>query len=170
MSEAIEESRSLTAELSPPILYDQGLVAGLEWLGWQTQEKFQLATSVEADPRADLKGEAIGIFVFQAARELILNAIKHGHATHVAIRLSYMDENHIRLVVTDDGVGCDPERLNSRSDSGGFGLFSIRERLDLIGGSLEITSVPGQGTKATIIAPYAAAKPRTSKPGSDRLA
>ena len=98
-----------------------------------------------------LKGEAIGSFVFQAVRELILNAAKHGHATHVAIRLSHVDEDHIRLMVTDDGVGCDPERLNPRSDSGGFGLFSIRERLDLIGGSLEITSAPGQGTKATII-------------------
>ncbi len=120
LREALEASRSLTAELSPPILYEQGLVATLEWLVFQTQEKFQLKTSVEADPRADLKGEGIGSFIYQATRELILNVAKHGHATHVAIRLSYFDEDHIRLVVTDDGVGCDPERLHPRSDSGGF--------------------------------------------------
>ena len=169
LSEAIEASRSLTAELSPPILYDQGLVAALEWLCYQAQEKFRLTTSVEADPRADLKGEGIGSFVYQAARELILNAAKHGHATAVAIRLSHMDDDYIRLAVTDDGAGCEPERLTPRGDAGGFGLFSIRERLDLIGGSLEITSTPGQGTQATIIAPCKAAPSRRSRPVSDRL-
>ena len=154
LSEAIGESRSLTVELCPPVLYERGLVAALEWLGLQTQEKFQVTISVEADPNADINGEAIGMFVFQAARELVLNAIKHGHATHVAISLSHMDENHVRLTVADDGMGCDPERLNPHSGPNGFGLFSIRERLDLIGGNLEITSLPGQGTKATIIAPF----------------
>lgn len=140
-------------ELSPPILYEKGLVAGLRWLGMQVQEKFQLTTSIEADPKADLKGESIGMFVYQAVRELVLNAVKHGHAATVAIRLGCVDENHIRLMITDDGVGCDRQRLNPGSGSGGIGLFSIRERLDLIGGSLEITSVPGQGTKATITVP-----------------
>jgi signal transduction histidine kinase len=154
LDEAIRESRSLTAELSPPVLYDRGLAAGLEWLGRQTEEKHRLRISVEADPTAEPKNDTIKVFVFQTARELILNAIKHGCATSVALRLSNVDEGHIRLVVTDDGVGCAPERLNPHDNAGGFGLFSIRERLDLIGGNLEITSVPGQGTKATITAPY----------------
>ncbi len=170
LSEAIGASRSLTTELSPPILYEHGLVAALEWLGWQSQEKFQLATSVEADPKADLKGEAVGVFVFHAVRELILNAAKHGRATHVAIRLSHVDEDHIRLMVTDDGVGCDPERLNPRRDSGGFGLFSIRERLDLIGGSLEITSQPGEGTTVTITVPSKMAHSNRSRLASGQMA
>jgi PAS domain S-box-containing protein len=158
LDEAITESRSLTAELSPPVLYDRGLAAGLEWLGRQTEEKYHLTTSVEADPAAEPKDDHIKAFVFQAARELILNAIKHGHATLVTISLANVEAGHIRLAVTDDGIGCEPEKLNPHSDPAGFGLFSIRERLDLMGGNLEITSVPGQGTKATVTAPYKAGR------------
>ena len=153
LDEAIGESRSLTAELSPPVLYDRGLAAGLEWLGRQLGEKFHLAASVEADSTAEPTDDTIRVFVFQAARELVLNAAKHGRATSVAITLSKIGEDRIRLVVADDGVGCDPERLHSHDGSEGFGLFSIRERLDLIGGSLEITSALGQGMKVAIIAP-----------------
>jgi PAS domain S-box-containing protein len=153
LAEAIEESRSLTAELSPPILYDRGLAAGLEWLGRQTEEKYPLTVEVDADPAAEPMDDATKVFVFQAAREFVLNAVKHGHATSVTIRLSNLDEDYLRLVVADNGVGCDPERLEPRSDAGGFGLFSIRERLDLLGGSLEITSAPGQGTQATLTTP-----------------
>ena len=165
LDEAIGESRSLTAELSPPVLYDRGLAAGLEWLGRQLGEKFHLAASVEVDSTAEPKDDTIKVFVFQAARELVLNAAKHGRATSVAITLAKIGEDHIRLVVTDDGVGCDPERLHPHDGSGGFGLFSIRERLDLIGGSLEITSAFGQGTKVAIIGPCKGTRPgRTMLP------
>ena len=153
LAEAIEESRSLTAELSPPVLYDRGLAAGLEWLGRQTEDKYRLTVEVEADPMAEPTDDTIKVFVFEAAREFVLNAVKHGRATSVTIRLSNLDEDYIRLAVIDNGVGCVPERLSPRSNAGGFGLFSIRERLDLLGGRLEIASIPGQGTKATLTAP-----------------
>jgi PAS domain S-box-containing protein len=165
LDEAIEESRSLTAELSPPVLYDRGLAAGLEWLGRHVGAKFSLAATVKADSTAEPEDDTIKVFAFQAARELILNAAKHGRATSVAISLSKVDEGHIQLVVIDDGAGCDPEQLLPRHGSKGFGLFSIRERLDLIGGTLEITSAPGQGTKAAIIAPCKGIRPgRTNLP------
>jgi PAS domain S-box-containing protein len=165
LDEAIEESRSLATELSPPVLYEQGLAAGLQWLGQQTQAKLLLTTSVQADATAEPNDDTIRVFLFQAARELILNAAKHGRPTSVTISLSNVDEGYLRLTVTDDGVGCDPNRLSSGSGEAGFGLFSIRERLALIGGSLEITSTPGQGTKATMTAPSKAAPPkRTSLP------
>ncbi|MEN6497601.1 MAG: response regulator [Thermoguttaceae bacterium] len=154
LAEAIEESRTLTAELSPPVLYDRGLAAGLEWLGRQTEDKYPLTVEVKADPAVEPMDDAIKVFVFEAAREFVLNAVKHGHATSVTIRLSNLDGDYIRLAVADNGVGCAPERLNPRSDAGGFGLFSIRERLDLLGGKLEIASAPGQGTTATLIAPH----------------
>lgn len=153
LDEAIEESRSLTADLSPPVLYDRGLAAGLEWLGRQTEDKYHLTVEVRADPTAEPTDETIKVFVFQAARELILNAVKHGHATSATMSLSNLDGDSIQLAVVDNGVGCDPQKLTPHSDDGGFGLFSIRERLDLIGGRMEISSVPGQGTKATITAP-----------------
>jgi PAS domain S-box-containing protein len=169
LDEAIRESRHLTAELSPPLLYDRGLAAGLEWLGQQTEEKYRLTASVQADPTAEPKAETVKVFVFQAARELILNAVKHGHATSVAIRLQNVGESQISLAVADNGVGCAPERLTPGSDAGGFGLFSIHERLNLIGGSLTITSTPGHGTEAIILAPSEQVQLRGGKLLSERI-
>ncbi len=153
LEEAIQESRSLTVELSPPILYQLGLVAGLKWLGEQAGDNFHLPVSIDADPAVDLKDQTMAVFLFQAARELILNAAKYARASRVAIRLSPVGEDRILLTVADDGAGCNPDVLNPERGAGGFGLFSIRERLDLMGGKMEISSGPGQGMTVKIDAP-----------------
>jgi signal transduction histidine kinase len=153
LDEAIRESRSLTAELSPPVFYQLGLVAGLKWLGQQARDKFRLEVSIDADPSADLKDHPTAVFLFQTVRELILNAAKHSNASNVAIRLSPIEEGGILLSVADDGAGCNPGVMNPENGTGGFGLFSIRERLDLMGGKMEISSAPGRGMNVKIVAP-----------------
>jgi signal transduction histidine kinase len=152
--QAINESRSLTAELSSPVLYEQGLAAALQWLGGHMQEKFALAVEVEADPAADPADDATRTTLFQAVRELVFNDVKHAHASHVWVKMTPAAPKHVRIEVRDNGVGFNPTEVQYRDPSkGGFGLFSIRERLAALGGQTEITATPGQGTTIVAIAP-----------------
>lgn len=153
IDEVIRDSRSMTAELSPPALYDGGLAAGLEWLCRETEKRYHLSAAVQTDPDLEPDELTTRIFVFQAARELILNAVKHAHASSLKVCLSKLGDDRLQVVIEDDGVGFDPEIINRRDADAGFGLFSIRERLDVIGGQLTIASNPAEGTKAAIIVP-----------------
>ncbi len=145
LDQSIMESRSLTAELSPPVLFDRGLVGGLEWLARQFRQKHQLPLMLQLAPSAEPADDAVRIFLYHAARELLFNAVKHAQARTVLVQLNRCEGDWLELVVTDDGQGFDPHRVTDH-DLGGFGLFSIRERSEFIGGDLKIVSAPGQGT------------------------
>ncbi len=144
LQQAIEATHSLTAELRPPLLHQQGLAAALEWLGESFLETHGLDVRVQADPAADPPAEGVGEFLYQAARELLFNAVKHAQTDAARVRLA-RDGAELELVVEDDGVGFDPAELDRRGEAGGFGLFSIRERLEALGGRFEADSAPGRG-------------------------
>jgi signal transduction histidine kinase len=150
LDQSITESRSLTAELSPPVLFDRGLVGGLEWLARHFLEKHQLPVALDLDASAEPAAEAVRIFLFQAARELLFNTVKHAQARSARVGLSRLDQQCLRLVVADDGRGFDPDTAKSDDLLSGFGLFSIRERSESIGGHLRIASAPGRGTESVI--------------------
>lgn len=154
VEEAIGESRSLAKELSPPVLYDGGLAAGLEWLGNEAERKYQLPVIVAVAPATEPEDLTTKVLLFQAARELILNAVKHASASSLKVSLAAAHDSQLQLVVEDDGTGFDPADLDREHHGAGFGLFSIRERLDVIGGQLTLASAPGESTKATILVPF----------------
>ena len=162
LDQSIAESRSLTVELSPPVLYDRGLGGGLEWLARHFQERHQLQVFVDADAEAEPAEEASKVLLFQAAREMLFNTVKHAHAQAVQIRLTRRNGDCLHLLVSDDGQGFDASATNQGSTLGGFGLFSIRERLAVVGGSLEIVSAPGQGTQMVIELPLGRPSPPTA--------
>jgi signal transduction histidine kinase len=152
LNKSIKELRSLTIEICPPVLHEQGLAAGLQWLGPHFREKFDLDIMIEVDPTADPAEETTRLFLFQAVRELLLNVVKHAHADHAWVRMSRAEEPQIRVEVRDDGVGFEPaEQVNVAS--GGLGMFGIRERLGLLGGRMEVTSAPGKGATVAIDVP-----------------
>jgi len=153
LEQAIQDTRSLTARLSPRILHELGLEAALEWLAQNCRERFNLECSFEHDNRKKNLDEDLRSTVFRAASELLLNTAKHARARRAWISLG-REGNRLRLVVADDGVGFDyPEVLEQRR--GGLGLFSLRERLELLDGRLEVESPQGGGTRATIWIPLA---------------
>jgi PAS domain S-box-containing protein len=155
IDDAIETSRSLTAELSPPILTEGGLVAALEWLALWMQERHGLAVKLSVPSQVDSPAKDIAVPLFQATRELLFNVVKHAGAKSALVQLDRLDDG-IRIVVSDEGGGFDPAGLRVAGGSaGGIGLFSMRERLHLLGGKVEIESTPGQGTRITLIAPAA---------------
>lgn len=160
LQQSLDVSRSLTVELSPPVLYEAGLAAALEWLGRHMQETCGLSVVVEAEPDADPESEDVSILLFGAARELLFNVMKHAHTETARVRLEATSDGEVQLVVSDDGSGLDPAMLGEeRATDAGFGLFSIRERLELLGGSLEVEGAPGEGTCVTVSAPRRARVP-----------
>jgi PAS domain S-box-containing protein len=153
LDQSISESRSLTVELSPPVLYDRGLVGGLEWLARRAKQKHFLQVNVELDAEAEPRSESIRVFLFQVVRELLLNVTKHAQTSSAHVELTGLGEDWLRIIVTDTGRGFDIAMLESRGAPIGFGLFSIRERLELIGGRLEVDAEPGRGTRVVLEAP-----------------
>jgi PAS domain S-box-containing protein len=152
LQQSISKTRTLTAQLSPRILYEQGLAAALEWLAAQAEEKYRLRTWVEATPGAEPAEEEIKMFLFAAVRELLLNVAKHASAQHVWLTISRTGDGWLRVAVDDDGIGFAPDGYAAANQCG-FGLFSIRERLDLLSGRMEINSAPGKGTEIALLVP-----------------
>jgi PAS domain S-box-containing protein len=152
LSEAMLQSRSLTTELSPPVLYDVGLAAALEWLAnrMNVQHGLQVNVRVEMEPK--FLPEGLRTFFFRAVGELLFNVVKHGKTNQVEVTAERVGDDMVRVVVADAGAGFDPATANIRPSTGGMGLFSIRERLQLLGGNMELESRPGQGTRIIMIA------------------
>ncbi|MBA7695149.1 hypothetical protein ES703_103771 [subsurface metagenome] len=153
IAQTIESTRLLTFELSPPVLYELGFEAAVEWLVRQTRQQHGLSTEFKGDGQTKPLDNNVRILLFQAVRELLVNVAKHAQAHNVTVSTRRVG-NEIRVSVEDDGVGFDISQTGSHDyKTGGFGLFSIRERLGHIGGRLEVKSEPGLGTRVTLTAP-----------------
>jgi len=153
IEESIGDTRSLTFELSTPILYQLGLEAAVEWLTEQTQEQDGILAYFENDGQPKPLDDDIRVLLFQAVRELLINVVKHAQAQSVEVSMQRVS-GHVQISVEDDGVGFDVLPIGRHwSEVKGFGLFSIRERLDHLGGQCKINSQPGQGTQVTLVAP-----------------
>jgi PAS domain S-box-containing protein len=163
IEQAIKHTRSLTFELSPPILYDLGLESALEWLAEQAQEQHGIQFEFENDGQSKLVNDEIRIFLFTAVRELLVNVAKHAQAKRVKVTVRRIDEN-LSIHVADDGIGFNASKKNFYLDENkGFGLFSIRERLHHLGGQMEVRSQRGRGTRVILLAPLKAEKKHEEK-------
>lgn len=148
--------RSITFELCPPVLHELGLEAAVQGLARCMGERYGLAVVLEDDGRRKPTDEVARVVLFRSIRELLINAAKHAHARVVRVTLK-LGPRCIQIAVEDDGVGIARERLGR----GSCGLFSIRERLAHVGGSMRIESAPGRGTKISLCAPLAATQSTT---------
>ncbi|MBA4416528.1 MAG: hypothetical protein C0392_01260 [Syntrophus sp. (in: bacteria)] len=153
VGQAIQYTRSLTSELSPPILYELGLEAALEWLCEQAHEQHGIAYEFETDQHMKPVSDEIRIFLFTAVRELLVNVAKHANAQKVKVTARRIDRN-ISIHVADDGIGFNTSKVTFYLDKNkGFGLFSIRERLTHLGGQMEIKSQRGRSARIILSAP-----------------
>jgi CheY-like chemotaxis protein len=154
LDEAIRASRSLSADLSPPILHEKGLAAGLQWLSRQMQEKHGLLVAVQADEAAEPAAEHIRLFLFEAVRELLLNVVKYAQVNRAEVKMRMLQSKEVEITVADNGIGFDPAKLEVQSSTvGGFGLFSIKERLSYLGGRMAVDAAPGKGSRYLLIVP-----------------
>jgi PAS domain S-box-containing protein len=158
LDQAVAAARSLHFELFPPVLQRSGLPAALTWLASWARDKYQLNVVIDADPNADSPRKDVRTLLFESVRELLFNAFKYARAKRVTLALRLLSDDELCVTVTDNGVGFEPAALDDRSKAGqvGWGLFSIRERLTLLGGSVDLESAPGRGTRVRLIAPRGA--------------
>jgi CheY-like chemotaxis protein len=160
LNQSIEVSRSLTADLSPPVLYDANFSTALEWLGRQVEESYGLSVEVDVVPDVDVPGEDLRVLLFEAVRELLFNVVKHADAKRACVKMRWADSQRLRIVVSDRGAGFNSATPRiRRHGAAGVGLLAIRERLELFGGTMEIESAPGRGTEIAISAPCRQPKP-----------
>ena len=172
MGESLNVSRSLTTELNPPISHAGRLVPVLEWLAVLMKQKYGCAVDVHNDGETSLKSEETIVLLYQSLRELLFNVVKHANVKRAAVSIREHDGG-VTLVVEDRGAGFDPRLLEqSPGVSGGYGIFSIRERISLHGGRLEIESAPGKGSRFTLWVPVSvdvSAKEPAARPAAVRV-
>jgi PAS domain S-box-containing protein len=153
LNAAIDECRMVMSDLTPSLLYELGLVPALNELAQQVQEKHGRRMIVDDDGLERPMSHPLRGLLFACTREVIMNALKHAGLCEIRVSVSRR-ENGIVLQVSDDGKGFDPDVVSTHPErSGGFGLFSIRERMEGLGGRLELKSAPGKGTTATMAVP-----------------
>ncbi len=156
LEDAIKKTRTVTFELSPPVLYELGLEAAAEWIGQRICSENNLEFEFEDDGAAKpVEAQALPL-LFRGTRELLMNAVKHARARRAVVSISRVD-GVVQLQVSDDGLGFDTAVLEPGAAEGGFGLFSLRERLEFLGGDLEIESQVGQGSRCVMTVPVAMA-------------
>jgi len=148
LTEARRRISSLSFELSPPLLHDVGLVAAAQWLAEDLERRYGLVVCVAAREELELD-EGTSVTLFRAMREFLINVTKHAGVAKAHVEI-WREGGMARVAVEDSGRGFRPE-----AGQRGFGLLALRERLGQLGGSLEIVSVPGVGTKVAATAPLA---------------
>jgi len=152
--ESLQWTRAIIADLSPPGLYDMGLESAVNWLVGRVRERHALDIAIDRCELPPGLGVETKVTLFQCIRELLSNVVKHAAAREVRIDVHY-DDSAIEASVADDGLGLDPVRLQTLpSERGGFGLFTIRERLVAIGGTLGVSRSDSGGAKLTVTVPY----------------
>lgn len=153
LDEAMQGTRSLSMELSPPMLHELGLCAALEWLCEHTQVRYGLKVVMNRHSGCRRIQAEVGMLLYRMVQELILNAAKHAQATTVQVSITCA-RRQVTIEVGDDGAGFDAARPPSLPGRGhGFGLLNIRERLHYLGGSLTVRSAPGRGCTVVLVAP-----------------
>lgn len=153
VGDAIHLTRQLTVTLNPPVLKQEGLAEALQWLATQMVAMHDLHVDLQIRQPCAMPDEELRMLVFQMVRELLFNVAKHAGVNQATVILTE-EADHCVIQVRDAGRGFDVAEAEGRPDRG-FGLFSVRERLQLFGGQMDIQSAPGRGTCITIQAPAA---------------
>jgi PAS domain S-box-containing protein len=159
LDQSISATRSLAVELNPPALHYGGFLTALQWLAQWMRDTHDIRVDIEAEKNSEPQDENVRIILFQIVRELLLNVVKHAKVDCASITVCPIDNARVKIVVADNGVGFDPDNLRVKKRShAGYGLFNIRERLDLLGGELVVESAPGEGSRFSLYVPLASSE------------
>ena len=160
VEQALQQTRSLTYQLSSPILYQLGLEAALKWLAETMAGQYGYRVAFTRLGESGSLPEESSVFLFSAVRELLVNVAKHAAATEVAVRLRWLDDC-VEVLVKDNGKGFRKTSLSDFSDlktgvaesADAFGLFNIQERVSDLGGRVWLHTEPHRGTAVKIHLP-----------------
>ena len=149
VEEATHRIRDVMAELRPQVLDDYGLAAALRWYGKHFEERTGVVTVIHSDEGLSSMPEVTESALFRIVQEAFTNIAKHAYASEVFIKLEDKD-GRLRLSIADNGKGFVVASLELSRDKLGWGLITMEERVQALGGQLNIESQPGQGTQITV--------------------
>jgi PAS domain S-box-containing protein len=144
--------QTLTFELSPPVLKQLGVKAAIRWLAQDIKSRYNLTVQVTDDDRPVALDPRVMVVLFRCVRELVINIVKHAEAKSAIVSVT-TSGGGLRVTIEDDGKGFDLAEQSDHVEKGHFGLFSVRERLEYLGGTLHIRSTPGKGTRVSMTVP-----------------
>src|SRR5574341_957236 len=151
LSEAIAVTRNLSIDISPIILQGEGLTEAMTWLASRMQEQYGLQVELDMKESFPNLGNHMRVLLFQAVRELLFNIVKHADTSQAVVTLEQFDE-HARITISDSGKGFDAAAIMNDPQAA-HGLLIIQDRLDLVSGSMEVISKPGEGTRVVVEIP-----------------
>jgi signal transduction histidine kinase len=149
VEQTTERIRDLMANLRPPVLDDYGLVAALNWYGGQFRGRTGIAVALEGEEPNPRLATHVENALFRIAQEALTNAAKHAQAGQVTVTVEVKGDT-LRLIVADDGIGFDLEQLTESDGSRGWGLLTMTERAEAVGGHCRVETGPGQGTQVSV--------------------
>ena len=154
VDKAMQDTRSLAFDLSNPVLYEVGFTAAVESLLTERMiQKSGIKSEFNSKTHKLRLGQDTSIVLFQSVRELLTNVVKHANANKVKVCIDKLD-HRVQVIVEDDGTGFELSALKSPDkEKSGFGLFNVKERLEYLGGSFDIKSKLGRGTRVTMAVP-----------------
>ena len=153
LREANESTHQAIFVLSPPLLNDIGLVAALtDWLDGEMKGKHGINYAVFGGKQKYLMKHEVRYLLFRCVLELFINIIKHSRASNVKLNFQYRNDI-LTISVHDNGSGFSYNPKDFRRKDSGFGLFSIHERIDRLGGTMVVETAPGLGTKIDLNLP-----------------
>lgn len=153
LKRAVEEVRHFSRQLRPPVLDDLGLIPVLEWLAGELKKTYDMDVQMEISGSQRRLPPDMELALFRIIQEALINAAKHASVKSVDLKLGYMDES-VKATIIDRGEGFElPDKIGSLPRSGKLGLAGIEERVQMLGGRLEIESGKGKGTKVYVELP-----------------
>ncbi len=155
LSDSIEATRGLALDLSPPVVYEESLATAMAWLANRMGELHGLTVDLDVEGLGQVP-EDLRVFLFMAVQELLFNVVKHADGRHATVKAA-RDDKTLCISVRDGGKGFDPKAIlpGEAGGAGGFGLFTIRERVELLGGCLQVEAKPSGGCTVTVVVPVA---------------
>lgn len=141
--------RDVMADLRPSVLDDYGLVAALRWHGKMLASKADITITVDGDTAELLLPSTKETALFRIAQEALTNVVKHARAASARVTLE-IEEETVRLTIVDDGMGFKSEDIDERGTYPRWGLLTMRERAEAVGGSCYVESSPEKGTRVTV--------------------
>ncbi len=159
LDEMLKITRDLSIDLSPPILRQEGLTQAIQWLASRMRQQYRLPIEVEAKESFALADEDLHVLLFNCVHELLFNVAKHAEASRAVVKLQRLNSD-LQIEVSDDGKGFSTHTLRERdhAESGRsltLGLPTVRYQVSLFGGSMEIKTKPGEGTRVVLTVPLA---------------
>jgi signal transduction histidine kinase len=149
LKQTTQRIRDVMADLQPPVLEDYGLMTALRWYGAQFASRAGIPVDVQGDELAPRLSHPVESVLFRIAQEALTNVARYAQATRATVTVT-ADEGVVRLVVSDDGVGFDPVRAAGPDGRQSWGLLTMAERTEAVGGRLWIDSDPKQGTQVVV--------------------